>query len=73
MPGLSGLAQVNGRNNITIFEKIAYDTYYVEHISLALDIKILLFTVLSVIIVKKGPERFLPHCGDYLSVVFTTL
>lgn len=49
LPGLSGLAQINGRNNINIFEKIAYDLHYVENISLALDIKICFFTVLSVI------------------------
>lgn len=49
LPGLSGLAQINGRNNITIFEKIAYDICYVDRISLALDIKICLCTILSVI------------------------
>lgn len=49
LPGLSGLAQANGRNNITIFEKIAYDIHYVENMSLALDIKIVLTTILSVI------------------------
>ncbi len=49
LPGLSGLAQINGRNNITIFEKLSYDLYYVDNISLALDLKICLFTVLSVI------------------------
>ncbi len=49
LPGLSGLAQINGRNNITIFEKLAYDLHYVDNISLRLDIKIFVLTVLSVI------------------------
>lgn len=49
LPGLSGLAQINGRNNITIFEKLAYDLYYVDHISFRLDMKIFVFTILSVI------------------------
>jgi len=41
-PGLVGLAQVNGRNKISIIEKIDYDLYYIEHISLKLDMSILL-------------------------------
>ena len=49
LPGLSGLAQINGRNNITIFEKLSYDLYYAENMSLGLDLKICLFTVLSVL------------------------
>lgn len=47
-PGLTGLAQCNGRNNISIIEKINYDIYYVENISLLLDIKIFIKTIKSV-------------------------
>ena len=47
-PGLTGLAQCNGRNNISIVEKINYDIYYVENISLLLDIKIFIKTIKSV-------------------------
>jgi len=44
-PGLTGLAQVNGRYNLTIDEKIRYDLYYIRHQSLLLDMDILLKTV----------------------------
>jgi len=44
-PGMTGWAQVNGRNAISWQEKFAYDVWYVDHISLSLDIKILLKTV----------------------------
>lgn len=47
-PGITGLAQINGRNNITIKEKIDYDLYYVNNISLLLDIKIFFKTILEV-------------------------
>jgi undecaprenyl phosphate N,N'-diacetylbacillosamine 1-phosphate transferase len=44
-PGITGWAQVNGRNTISWKEKIQYDIWYVEHTSLSLDIKILFLTV----------------------------
>lgn len=44
-PGLTGLAQVNGRNTLTWEEKFAYDTKYVKNISLMKDIKIILKTI----------------------------
>ncbi len=50
-PGIIGLAQVNGRNNITIFEKINYDLKYVENVSFTMDLKIL-FKSISVIFIK---------------------
>ncbi|AMJ64685.1 sugar transferase [Hymenobacter sp. PAMC 26628] len=40
-PGLTGWAQVNGRNAIAWEEKFAFDTWYIDHLSLALDLKIL--------------------------------
>ena len=46
--GLTGLAQVNGRNNITWEEKIKYDLNYVENISFINDDKIILKTVIKV-------------------------
>jgi lipopolysaccharide/colanic/teichoic acid biosynthesis glycosyltransferase len=48
-PGLTGWAQINGRNAISWDEKFAFDVWYVEHRSLALDVKILLVTVWHVI------------------------
>ncbi len=48
-PGLSGWAQVNGRNSVTWEDKFDMDVYYVDNLSLALDIKILFMTVKNVI------------------------
>lgn len=44
-PGLTGLAQVSGRNAISWAQKFEKDVYYVDHISLLLDVKILFMTV----------------------------
>ncbi|AZV93901.1 sugar transferase [Pseudomonas sp. S 311-6] len=49
-PGITGWAQVNGRNAISWEQKFEYDAWYVEHQSLWLDIKILWLTVKKVII-----------------------
>lgn len=48
-PGLTGFAQVNGRNAISWQEKFELDVWYVKHISFLLDIKIILLTIKSVI------------------------
>jgi undecaprenyl phosphate N,N'-diacetylbacillosamine 1-phosphate transferase len=45
LPGISGLAQVKGRNGISIFDKINYDIEYAENISFLLDMKITLLTI----------------------------
>jgi len=47
-PGITGWAQVNGRNSISWTEKFKLDVYYQQHISFWLDAKILLLTVLKV-------------------------
>lgn len=47
-PGLSGWAQVNGRNAMTWEDKFAHDVWYVDHVSFALDVKIIFMTVLKV-------------------------
>ncbi|MBC6298538.1 sugar transferase [Listeria booriae] len=44
-PGLTGLAQVNGRNAISWEAKFAWDIYYVEHYSAKLDVKIFIQTI----------------------------
>ncbi len=44
-PGITGWAQVNGRNAISWQQKFEYDIWYVDHLSLSLDIKILLKTI----------------------------
>lgn len=48
-PGLTGLAQVNGRNNLTWEQKFAYDLTYVRNVSFAGDIKVLFSTVAKVV------------------------
>lgn len=48
-PGLSGLAQVNGRNNITWEEKIGWDIEYINTMSLSTDVRILLITIKNVL------------------------
>lgn len=47
-PGISGWAQVNGRNTISFTKQFEYDVYYVDHLSFWLDVKILFMTVLKV-------------------------
>ena len=47
-PGLTGLAQVNGRNNLNWDKRFALDVEYVDNISFSLDIKIILKTIVQV-------------------------
>src|SRR5690606_24012447 len=49
-PGITGWAQVNGRNAISWDQKFNYDIYYVDHVSFGLDFKILLMTLKKVFI-----------------------
>jgi sugar transferase EpsL len=49
LPGITGWAQVNGRNALSWEEKFAFDVWYVEHLSFWLDCKILLLTVWKVL------------------------
>lgn len=48
-PGITGWAQVNGRNAITHTKKFEYDVWYVDHLTMALDIKILFMTIHNVL------------------------
>lgn len=48
-PGVTGWAQINGRNTITWAQKFEYDVWYVEHLSFGLDLKILFQTLWNVI------------------------
>lgn len=48
-PGITGWAQVNGRNAISWDEKFAYDVWYVDHHNLMIDLKIMALTVLRVV------------------------
>ena len=48
-PGITGWAQVNGRNALTWREKFALDVYYVDHLSFRLDLRILFLTLVRVV------------------------
>ena len=48
-PGISGWAQVNGRNTITFTKQFEYDVYYVDHLTFWLDVKIFFITILKVL------------------------
>ena len=67
-PGLTGLAQINGRNKLSWKKKFEYDILYVNNISFCLDLKIFILTFLKVIkreginpINKTNVERFKGH------------
>jgi lipopolysaccharide/colanic/teichoic acid biosynthesis glycosyltransferase len=55
-PGITGLAQINGRNGLSWEQKFEYDVEYVEHHNLVLDAKIL-FRTIFVIVSAKGINR----------------
>ena len=69
-PGLSGLAQVSGRNNISWEDKLAYDLEYIENITFLGDIKIILMSVWKAFIKQADIETdgmaTAEDLGDYL-------
>lgn len=66
-PGLTGLAQVRGRNSLTWEQRFDLDVWYVDHRSLGLDLRILLLTALKVLrqegISGQGTSTMLPFRG----------
>lgn len=48
-PGITGWAQVNGRNAISFTERFKYDVWYVDHLSFSLDLKIVFLTIKNVV------------------------
>ena len=60
-PGITGFAQVNGRNGLLWEEKFALDVWYVEHASFLLDLKIL-FATAAKVAMRKGIDA--PGGGD---------
>ncbi|MFQ5452997.1 MAG: sugar transferase [Candidatus Zixiibacteriota bacterium] len=52
LPGITGLAQIKGRNRLSWEQKFQYDVYYVDHQSFFLDLKILAVTVFQVLMAK---------------------
>lgn len=49
LPGITGLAQCSGRNNLSIFERIDIDVKYVDNMSLLMDMKIVFKTIISIL------------------------
>lgn len=66
-PGLSGWAQVNGRNSVSWEQRFEYDVYYVDNISFLMDIKIIFMTVSKVLkrdgISEEGGVTMTPFTG----------
>ena len=66
-PGITGWAQVNGRNNISWTKKFELDVWYVDHCSLITDIKVILLSIKKVLfredISKEGQATTIPFNG----------
>ncbi len=62
VPGLTGWAQINGRDELTIPEKVDLDAHYLQHRSIVFDLRILVLTAFKVFrregVVQAGEERF---------------
>lgn len=67
-PGLTGLAQVNGRNQLSWTEKFAWDLKYVESVSFSLDLKIILQTLFVALrgrgVHEEGSDSVTPFRGE---------
>ena len=59
-PGITGWAQVNGRNAISWDQRFEYDVYYVDHISFGLDMKIFFFDPVVLPMERRGRHEV--HC-----------
>ena len=66
-PGITGLAQINGRNSVKWDERLAFDVEYVKSVSLKIDIKILYKTLLKIIVsegIVVDPESIMKNLDD---------
>ena len=63
-PGISGWAQVHGRNNITWTEKFKLDVWYVDHCNILVDIKVIFLTIKNVLTSKDIVLTTGPFTGD---------
>lgn len=64
-PGLTGLAQVNGRNNMSWEEKFEYDLEYIDNISFLFDCSIFVKTILKVLGIIKVKDEEIDLSEDY--------
>lgn len=75
-PGLTGLAQINGRNSITWEKKIQYDLEYIERLSITFDIKIILKTIFIVFKSEKvdfvAHDEISKHSNEVIDDVYNT-
>ena len=62
-PGITGWAQVHGRNHVLWEERFEYDAYYAEHLSFALDIKIIIMTIKNVL--QRKDIEVAPNLMDF--------
>jgi len=71
-PGITGWAQVNGRNTVPWKERFELDVWYVDHLSLALDLRIILMTIMKVLrrsgISEDGQATMTPFQGEILEI-----
>ena len=65
-PGITGLAQISGRNNLNWIEKFEKDIYYVDNLSLLMDLKIIFLTI-SKVLAREG----INSPGEVTSRLFT--
>jgi lipopolysaccharide/colanic/teichoic acid biosynthesis glycosyltransferase len=63
-PGITGLAQVSGRNRLSWEEKFEYDLYYVDHVSLALDLRIIFTTIIKALSFRHTAGEASPFKGN---------
>jgi len=67
-PGITGWAQVHGRNSLSWKDKFEYDVWYVDHLSLATDLSVIYHTILTVISRKdvshEGEATMTPFTGN---------
>lgn len=64
-PGISGWAQVNGRNTISWDKKLAYDVEYVENLSFMMDVRVILKTIKNVIEREGVVLQAIPDLDEY--------
>lgn len=62
-PGITGWAQVHGRNHVLWEERFEYDVYYVEHLSLMMDLRIILITIKNVL--QRKDIEVAPNLMDF--------
>lgn len=66
-PGITGLAQINGRNNLNWDHRLRYDAFYATHLSFALDLYILYKTIVNV--VKRKDIQVAPSESNDLDII----